>query len=451
MKVKYLVVAIAILSAPVYSEDFSLGRDALIPALNKGPWYYEIGGAQYVRMPQVDRTKIRAGAAIRWNGNLMCNNVNPDVSFDAFMNGAKDGWVNMQRNAVSAVQGTIASLPGLALQHADPGLYEMISTGFIQAQELFQIELANCRQITADLAQSKPNFDYIKVSGYERLQSYFNTNDSPNSNINDDMGAMVSNTEEDMGKDGIDWVCNEKAGGEGQESINASDIAKAAYNKLGDRSSCDESAYDTQSDHIPSYVHYWESPEELQEWFTEVLGDQKIYTDPNRQPLEIDSGTGLMFVVEKTQREVQETLQEIVSSTSPPTLQELRDVSFSGVLVDLDVINALKNEPAQDVWINRLALDIALEREMVRALEMRRLIIVGSDIEVVAGKEPTAQMADRYISRISREIAMVREEIEIRQSLLNSSTPNLLQREHSRKSASTSAFTELNTQLKGSE
>ncbi|HGH8119872.1 TPA: hypothetical protein ACJOG3_003670, partial [Vibrio cholerae] len=138
----------------------------------------------------------------------MCSNIDPDVSFDQFMNGAKRGWVQMQRNAISAVKGTIASLPGLALQHIDPGLYEMISTGFIQAEQLFQIDLANCRSITADLAKNKPNWDYVNVSGYEWMRDMFNdATGKPKKSIQQEMGDVVTNAEEDLGKNGVDWVC----------------------------------------------------------------------------------------------------------------------------------------------------------------------------------------------------------------------------------------------------
>ena len=76
----------------------------------------------------------------------------------------------------------------------------MISTGFIQAENLFQIEIADCRRITADLMKSKPNYDWVSVSGYEGMRDYFNNNSSPKSNINQDMGEMVSDAEKDTGK-----------------------------------------------------------------------------------------------------------------------------------------------------------------------------------------------------------------------------------------------------------
>lgn len=201
--VRLEIVALCLMSSTVVADST---RDRLEPILDSGPWYYEVGGARYVPLTKLDNTRVSAGAGIRWNGNLMCSNLDPSVSIDAFMNGAKEGFVNLQRNAVSTFKGVIASLPGLALQHADPGLYELLSTGFIQAEELFNIELANCRQVTRDLATSQPNYDWVKASGFGGLSEVFNSNGSPISSVNKDAGILMDDTEQNAGRDGVDWV-----------------------------------------------------------------------------------------------------------------------------------------------------------------------------------------------------------------------------------------------------
>lgn len=454
MKYQLFMLAALGVSAPVLASDAGagLGREGLIPILEQGPWFYEVGGAEYVRFPKVDREKIRLSAGLKWNGNLMCDNIDPNVSFNAFMNGAKQGWINMQRNAVGAVKGTVASLPGLAVQHIDPGLYEAISTGFIQAQDLLQVEMKNCRQITAELMKEKPNYQWVQVSGYEKYRDYFNSGSEPKSDIQDDVGNMVSESESNAGKSGIEWLCGTKAGGDGQKAIKATDVVIGAYNKLLDRDNCDVSKIDVeQVDSVPSYVHYWQSPEELKNWFNSVLGETEIYTTPNKTPLVKEVGVGLMSRVEVTQKDVSAKLLELVNSDTTPTLKELREVSFTNSLVTTDVVNAIRNDVNPALWINRLALDVALEREVMRALEVRRLLLVGSDIEVVAGKEPSMAMVNQYIERLSKEISMVNEEKEIRTNLMSSSAPTLLQREAQRRVKASEVFEDMNTQLKGRE
>lgn len=432
--------ALANVSSQAIAATPVLSRERLEPSLNQAPWYYEIGGAQYIRLPQVDRTRIKVDPGLSWNGNLMCSNIDPQVSFDQFMNGVKRGWIKMQRNAVTAVQGTVASLPGLALQHIDPGLYEMISTGFIQAEQLFQIDLANCRSITSDLAKNKPNYDYVKVSGYEWMRDMFNDgNGQPKKEIQQEMGSVVSNAEEDLGKNGVDWVCGKKAGGDGQQPITGSDVLVSAYNKMIDRDACDKGVVAAaEGETVPSFVGYWGSPEIAKKWFNAVLGETKIYTSPNKKPLEQKVGTGLMPVVEETQKEVYQKLADLVQSDQVPTLKQLREVSFTDTLITRQIIQALRDDPAGSELASRLSLDVALQREMMRALEMRRLLIIGSEIDVVVAKKPSKEMVNQYIERLSREITMVREEIEIRKSLIGSTTPYLLRRDSSRKVDATS-------------
>ena len=266
---KLTILAVCCISSTVSANST---RDSLEPILENGPWYYEVGGARYVPLTRLDSSRISAGAGISWNGNLMCSNLDPSVSMDAFMNGAKEGFINLQRNAVSTFKGVIASLPGLALQHADPGLYELLSTGFIQAEDMFNVELANCRQVTRDLATSQPNYEWVKASGFGGLSNVFNKNGAPISNVKKDAGILMDDTEKNVGREGVDWVCDTKAGGDDQRPIKSSDIVLSSFNQLAGRESCDMSPV-TVTDTSPLHVSHWNSPEDARKWFIDVVGD----------------------------------------------------------------------------------------------------------------------------------------------------------------------------------
>ncbi|HAV1520144.1 TPA: integrating conjugative element protein [Vibrio parahaemolyticus] len=426
LKVKFLV--LCLLSSTVSAEST---RDRLEPILENGPWYYEVGGARYVPLTKLDNTRVSAGAGIRWNGNLMCSNLDPSVSIDAFMNGAKEGFINLQRNAVNTFKGVIASLPGLALQHADPGLYELLSTGFIQAEELFNIELANCRQVTRDLATSQPNYEWVKASGFGGLSNVFNRDGAPISSVNKDAGILMDDTEENAGREGVDWVCGEKAGGDGQDSIKSSDIVLSSFNQLAGRDSCDTSSVSV-TDSSPLHVSHWDSPQSAKQWFIDVVGDVEVNTTPSKKPIDTKIGTGLMPKIEETFKDVSDKMDRIVTSSQPPTLNDLRAVSFTDVLVSRSMVESLRRDPQGRMLAQRLALDISLQREMMRALTMRRMLMSGKDIEVVSALEPSQKMVNDAIERLSKEIRIVREEIEIRRELLSSTAPFVLQRDQNR-------------------
>ncbi|HCE3226343.1 TPA: integrating conjugative element protein [Vibrio parahaemolyticus] len=427
---KLTILAVCCISSTVSANST---RDSLEPILENGPWYYEVGGARYVPLTRLDSSRISAGAGISWNGNLMCSNLDPSVSMDAFMNGAKEGFINLQRNAVSTFKGVIASLPGLELQHADPGLYELLSTGFIQAEDMFNVELANCRQVTRDLATSQPNYEWVKASGFGGLSNVFNKNGAPISNVKKDAGILMDDTEKNVGREGVDWVCDTKAGGDDQRPIKSSDIVLSSFNQLAGRESCDMSPV-TVTDTSPLHVSHWNSPEDARKWFIDVVGDVEVYTTPSKKPINTKIGTGLMPKIEETFSDVSDKMDRIVTSSQPPTLNDLREVSFTDVLVSRAMIESLRRDPQGRMLAQRLSLDIALQREMMRALTMRRMLMSGKDIEVVSALEPSQKMVDNAIERLSKEIRVVREEIEIRRELLSSTAPFVLQRDHNRQS-----------------
>jgi len=427
---KLTILAVCCISSTVSANST---RDSLEPILENGPWYYEVGGARYVPLTRLDSSRISAGAGISWNGNLMCSNLDPSVSMDAFMNGAKEGFINLQRNAVSTFKGVIASLPGLALQHADPGLYELLSTGFIQAEDMFNVELANCRQVTRDLATSQPNYEWVKASGFGGLSNVFNKNGAPISNVKKDAGILMDDTEKNVGREGVDWVCDTKAGGDDQRPIKSSDIVLSSFNQLAGRESCDMSPV-TVTDTSPLHVSHWNSPEDARKWFIDVVGDVEVYTTPSKKPINTKIGTGLMPKIEETFSDVSDKMDRIVTSSQPPTLNDLREVSFTDVLVSRAMIESLRRDPQGRMLAQRLSLDIALQREMMRALTMRRMLMSGKDIEVVSAFFPSQKMVDNAIERLSKEIRVVREEIEIRRELLSSTAPFVLQRDHNRQS-----------------
>ncbi|ENN6469938.1 integrating conjugative element protein [Vibrio vulnificus] len=433
-KFSIVVVVACTLSLPVSAYTV---RDKLEPVLDSGPWYYEVGGAMYLPVPNVDRAAMSMGAGIAWNGNLMCSNLDPMVSIDGFMNGVKEGWMRLQRNAIGTFKGVVSSLPGLVLQHADPGLYEMLSTGFLRAEEIFNLEIANCRDITRDLATSNPNFDYIKLSGSGDLSRVFNYGGKPKPNVDKDAGRLMDETEENLGRSGVDWVCDEKAGGDGQRPIISTDVPLAVFNQLAGRSDpCDLSELTSdEKQKAPTYAALWDSPEKMVDWYVAVLGKKMVKTTPSEKPVESVVGTGLLQQVQNTFEEVSSNMSELLSSSTPPTLAELRKVSFSENLVSRATIESLRRDPNGHQLAQRLALDVAVEIEMNRATTLRRMLISGKDLEVVAAQLPSQKMVDEAVARLNTEISLLREDMAIRRELLSSTMPLILERERNRQNA----------------
>lgn len=413
---------------PVYAADASVSAELkdLIPTNMPGVQYYEIGGAKMLSLPAYNRSRFRFRASAGINGTMMCNAFDPSISMENILNGAKQGWASFQRNIVNSIQGTIASLPMLAIQKLDPGLYEMMQSGIIAAEDQFQLEVASCERITGDMTKGNYFDGWVKASGYEEYASYFTQSDSGTAAPveNGDAGEMVKKAESEMGKEGTTWVCGEKRGGEGQQPIVMSEVVLASYNRMIDRGNC-EGLSPASSEANPQFVKFWPRPADAQTWFVDVFGEMQIRTVPGQEPLDSKPGAGLVSKIDDNAPAIAEKLSLIVvelRSGQEPSINDLRSVSAPGVLTTMDVIRALSASPDAELLIGRLAVEIATQRELSKAFEMRRLLASARNLNEIVQLPAARELVVEWIDRIGEEVRMVREEIEFRRMFTSSGT-----------------------------
>src|SRR5690606_2378222 len=174
---------------------------------------------------------------------------------------------NVIQNATAAV----ASLPALIIQRADPGLYNLLTNGILQARLDFDRSKLTCRAIAermADMAGGQLGWNQL-AEGMALRQAVAST----------DAVSAIEQAEASRGNDGVPWVGGGNAGGAGQNPIRVvGDVTRAGYNLLNGRAVTDTTPIDGTTCGNRLSCQTWTSPEAAAEWATRVLGEQEHRT-----------------------------------------------------------------------------------------------------------------------------------------------------------------------------
>ncbi len=131
----------------------------------KGAIDYEIGGGYISDAPTRINTVPILELGIGWDLNMECGEFDPRISVSNQLNGITAGFRNMMDNIIQSATGAVASLPALAIQRANPGLYDMLQQGILQGKMDFEWAETSCEEMSRVLMgdQSFP-FEKYKLS-----------------------------------------------------------------------------------------------------------------------------------------------------------------------------------------------------------------------------------------------------------------------------------------------
>ena len=68
------------------------------------------------------------------------------------LNGLTNGFQNIMSNVIQSATSAVASLPALIIQRADPGLYNLLTNGVLQARLDFDRSKLTCRSMAERMA-----------------------------------------------------------------------------------------------------------------------------------------------------------------------------------------------------------------------------------------------------------------------------------------------------------
>ncbi len=393
-------------------------------------FYYTLGGGEPISRSATNRpTTIEIGAGAGWNVDLMCGDFDMALSVEQQLKGIKGAFSDLMSGVISAATGAVASLPGLVLQKLNPALYDLLQNGILQGSEEFHIAQLSCEDMVGAMGDVMENNGWgtVAKSGFWSRESQ--------------AGSEILETKQKVTTEGVNagviWVDGAMRGGSGQPPIElVGDTAMAGYNILINRNPGNTSST-TSICGGAAICEEWDAPARIGEWAVEVLGEEKIRTCKNCEKTRTQAGKGLSAQVVKEQELIATEIELLVTSTSPPTGDELADVSGGpGMLVSRRVIEAIREEKPEEqaALISRLAAEMALSRTMERAMIARRALLAGMKEPNIASTGIAPQRLKEFIGELEKEIDNLLFEIDVRRRIATNTTSQLLMRDKIRKS-----------------
>lgn len=426
VRVCVLAASVALTCAPASSQNrygfqhqgSILGDDVL----------YSIGGGRAVTMTGAANMRS-IGVGIGWNSNLICGSMDIKTTIQNQLNGITRGFQQIMSDVIQNATSAVASLPALIIQRADPGLYNLLTNGVLQARLDFDRSKLTCRAMAnrlADLAGGQLGWDQI-AEGLVLKRTVQST----------DAVSAIEEAEESRGNEGVPWVGGDNAGGRDQPPVKIiADVTRAGYNLVNGRDVEDTSAVDTSNCSDRLSCETWNSPQEAVDWATRVLGETEQRTCEDCTKTQTSPGVGLTPLIQEEFDARWGSLQQLIDGTMPLTFENLQGASSSSMPITRGVVEALRDEPDQELLARRLASEVSYSSVVEKALLLQRTLLTGRKEPNVAANDLAQQALDREANILDREIRNLKEELELRRDLMTNSPMAIIQRHGARAAGS---------------
>lgn len=399
---------------------------------------YNIGGGRAVSMTNNGHMQsITVG--VGWNANLICGDMSISTTIKNQLNGATNGFKNIMSNVISNATSAVASLPALIIQRANPALYNLLTNGVLQGRLDFDRSKMTCRAIADKMA------DYSGVggqTGWSQLSEGMALKNAVGSSGGSaDAVATIEQAEKDKGNNGVPWIGGANAGGKSQTSIKVvSDITKAGYNLLNNKSATSTASIPSSSCNNNLTCLTWRSPAEAATFANRVLGERELRTCNDCTKTQTTPGVGLTALIQEEFEVKLKALQELVNGSKLTTVTNLEAAGSNSLPITRGVVEALRNEPDLNIMVSRLASEVALASVMEKALLLQRTLLTGAKEPNVSANELAQQAVDKEMNILSQEINNLKTELDIRQQLSKNSAVTILERYRIRSENSRSIY-----------
>ncbi|MJZ42539.1 integrating conjugative element protein [Salmonella enterica subsp. enterica] len=399
--------------------------------------FYSIGGGSVISTPGTMYGMKRIGLDASLSSDLMCGNFDIKTTVGNQLNGVTSGFKDLMGDVVTGATGAVASMPAMILQRANPGLYEMITNGVLQAGLDFDKSKLNCESMANKLA----DYTLGDKSSWTESAVREEYKDAVSASGGDAVRAEEARTRA-TGKDGTTWVGGKKAGGKGQPAIQPThDLARAGYNMMNNLG-VTSNATVSQASCKGSACQKFKNSEEAAQAVVRILGDRSIRTckdatecgsgGPDNAPGSTIAGTGFAPLLEDTTQENLEQLIKLVNGSEAPTQANLAKIKSGSLQVTRGVIDALRRDPDAGALVRRLAGELAMSDVIETALAMRRMLTTGQSEPNAADQPQAMAEADRRVEALDREIKSLRMEMELRHEVAKNAAMVAVAREENR-------------------
>ncbi|EHD22935.1 MULTISPECIES: integrating conjugative element protein [Brenneria] len=397
--------------------------------------FYSLGGGSVISQPATRSNMQRLGMNLGWSSDLMCGNFDLKTTVGNQLNGVTSGFKNLMSEVIQGATGAVASLPAMIIQRANPGLYEMLTNGVLQGGVAFDKAQLNCQNLSKRMMDMADTGSWSQAAAMEEAKSLVNGGDA-------DAVRSMNATEKVTGESGQTWIGGQKRGGAGQPSIKPThDLAAAGYNMMNGQAVTSTSSVTGSSCTGGACAKYANS-EEAAAAVVKVLGDASLRTckdanactsgDSTEQPGSTVAGTGFAPMLEDATKTNNEQLAKLVNGTEKPNATNLAKLKTGSLAVTAGVIKALQRDPDNAALVGRLASELAMADTIETAFIMRRMITTGMSEPNAAALKTAMEEGGRRIEALDREIAALKNEMEMKREISRNAVLTIIERENNR-------------------
>ncbi|OWJ93170.1 integrating conjugative element protein [Pseudomonas sp. A46] len=389
---------------------------------------YSIGGGRAVSMSPTSNMRT-LGVGVGWNSNLICGDMSISTTIQNQLNGLTNGFQTIMSSVIQNATAAVASLPALIIQRADPGLYNLLTNGVLQARLDFDRSKLTCRSMAEQMAETAGG-----QAGWNQLAEGLALKRAVAST---DAVSAVEEAETSRGNEGVPWVGGDNAGGSGQKPVRVvGDVTRAGYNLVNGRNAADESTIDPSNCGGNLACQTWPSPDAAANWAVRVLGEQEQRTCAACTKTVTTPGVGLTPLIQEEYEAKLKHLQELIAGSRPLSFENLLAAGSASLPITRGVIEALRDEPDQDILARRLASEVALASVLEKALLLQRTLLTGRMEPNVAANELAQTAISHESDLLDREIHNLKTELELRRELAANSPTAIIQRHRTRSAGS---------------
>ncbi|MNZ41730.1 hypothetical protein D3C78_592860 [compost metagenome] len=390
---------------------------------------YTIGGGSAVGSPSTLYRPSGLGVGLSWQANLMCGNMSLETTLENQLNGLTNGFQQIMGSIVQNATQAVMSLPALIIQRANPGLYELLSNGVLQGRIDFDRSKLTCQAMAQKMADTIDQGSWGALAKGQEMQS--------NLAQSQDAVSVVQDTERNNGNQGVTWIGGNKAGGTGQQPIRVtSDVVRSGYNLLHGRAVTESAAIVGNDCDDTALCRTWSTPQSAADWAVRVLGETEVATCDDCETRRTTAGAGLTPLIQEAYTEHLQALQALLDGSTPINADSLAAASSPMLQVSRGVIEALRDDPDQDLLARRLASETALSSVIDKSLLLLRTLLAGGHEPNVESAEPAQKALAKNIDTLEREISTLQVEMQVRQTLAQNTASWVLERQEAASTAS---------------
>lgn len=405
----------------------------------KSDYYYKLGGDSDVFIPPINHDhRVVIGGDINADLGLMnCSLYNPAISVSNTLNNLKDSVSGMPEGVISNLKGSIAGFPLYKLQQAMPGLYNILENTSASAQNEFALKVQDCQAVKQTLENGQsPVTSLISVSD---SQGWIDSLKRVKQGEQLDITQSAKNIAKHSDEYGLPWVHRTEgnSGGKLQHPIKLiNDVVIAGYNLLLTPSrSLDNTAPPPQNAQN-HFVHYWKNPTLAAQWAVLVLGDIQISQKKEGDAHDAVAGVGLSTLLQSCPKSassktcvanVTQFLWQLVDKSLPTDEINLRRISASNMLITKDIITAIQHMAREEqiLTVSKLGEEIAIQNLLDEAIQLRRILQAGFQIQEVQNLKPAQIMVRFALDKLDKDIHSLAFENEIKRKMMGK-TLNLI-------------------------